>query len=78
MERVLFVYLAISMAMEGLFTVGMIFAFQAYKQQFLDAGTRLVEQAINFRLLDVHLGRIADIALSQPEGGSAAAAGPER
>jgi ATP-binding cassette subfamily B protein RaxB len=69
-----FVYLAISMAMEGLFTVGMIFAFQAYKQQFLDAATRLVEQAINFKLLDVHLSRISDIALSRPEGGAEAAA----
>jgi ATP-binding cassette subfamily B protein RaxB len=67
-ERVLFVYVAIGMAMTGEFTIGMIFAFQAYKQQFLDSSTRLVEQAINFRLLDVHLNRIADIALSQPEG----------
>ncbi|HEX8364679.1 MAG TPA: peptidase domain-containing ABC transporter [Allosphingosinicella sp.] len=67
LERVLFVYIAISMAMAGGFTVGMIFAFHAYKQQFLDAGTRLVEQAISFRLLDVHLDRIADIALSPAE-----------
>uniref|UniRef100_UPI001807A120 peptidase domain-containing ABC transporter n=1 Tax=Sphingomonas sp. TaxID=28214 RepID=UPI001807A120 len=66
-ERVLFVYLAISMAMEGAFTVGMIFAFQAYKQQFLDASTRLVDFSIRYKLLDVHLGRIADIALSPPE-----------
>ncbi|MDQ8756910.1 peptidase domain-containing ABC transporter [Sphingosinicella sp. LHD-64] len=68
-EKVLFVFLAVRMAMDGAFTVGMIFAFQAYKQQFLDAATRLVEQAINYKLLDVHLNRIADIALSQPEGG---------
>ena len=67
-ERVLFVYLAISMAMGATFTVGMIFAFQAYKQQFLDAATRLVGQAIDYRLLDVHLNRIADIALSRREG----------
>ena len=67
-ERVLFVYLAISMAMGGVFTVGMIFAFQAYKQQFLDAATRLIEQVIDYRLLDVHLNRIADIALSRGEG----------
>ncbi|MEO7179173.1 MAG: peptidase domain-containing ABC transporter [Allosphingosinicella sp.] len=66
-ERVLFVYLAITMAMDGAFTIGMIFAFQAYKQQFLDAATRLVDQASQYRLLDVHLGRIADIALSKPE-----------
>jgi ATP-binding cassette, subfamily B, bacterial CvaB/MchF/RaxB len=71
-ERILFVYLAIHLAMGGAFTVGMIFAFQAYKQQFLDAATRLVEQAIQYRLLDVHLGRIADIALARPEGGAEA------
>lgn len=66
-ERVLFVYLAITMAMRGDFTVGMIFAFQAYKQQFLDASTRLIEQAVRYKLLDVHLNRISDIALSPPE-----------
>jgi ATP-binding cassette subfamily B protein RaxB len=69
-ERVLFVYLAISMAMKGDFTVGMIFAFQAYKQQFLDAATRLVDFGVRYKLLDVHLGRIADIALSKPEFGA--------
>lgn len=68
-ERVLFVFIAISLAMKGAFTVGMVFAFQAYKQQFIDAGTRLVGQLINYRLLDVHLGRISDIALSKTESG---------
>lgn len=67
-ERVVFVYLAIRMGMGGAFTVGMIFAFQAYKQQFLDATMRLTEQAINYKLLGVHLNRIADIALTKPEG----------
>ena len=72
LERILFVYLAISLAMGGAFTIGMIFAFQAYKQQFLDAATRLVEQGINYKLLDVHLARIADIALAAPEAGGEA------
>lgn len=67
LERVVFVYLALSFAMASELTVGMVFAFQAYKQQFLDAAMRLVEQAINFRLLDVHLNRIADIALNRTE-----------
>jgi len=78
-ERVLFVYLAIRFAMSAEFTIGMIFAFQAYKQQFLEAGTRLVDQAIQFKVLDVHLGRISDIALTRPEVDSASAsAGPVR
>lgn len=66
-ERVLFVYVAVQAAMRGELTVGMIFAFQAYKQQFLDSATRLVEQAIQYKLLDVHLTRISDIALARPE-----------
>jgi ATP-binding cassette subfamily B protein RaxB len=76
LERVLFVYLAVQMAMGGTFTVGMIFAFQAYKQHFLDAATRLVEQGIQYKLLDVHLNRVADIALSQPEQSARAGNAP--
>lgn len=67
LENVLFVYLAIGMAFDAKITVGMLFAYQAYKRQFLDAGIRLVEQAINYNLLQVHLSRISDIALSKPE-----------
>jgi ATP-binding cassette subfamily B protein RaxB len=66
-ERIVFVYVAVSLALEAHLTIGMIFAFQAYKQQFLDAGLRLTEQAINFKILQVHLGRIADIALTKQE-----------
>jgi len=68
-ERVVFVYIAINLAFDSLLTVGMIFAFQAYKQQFLDAGMRLTEQAINYQIVKVHLTRIADIALSPTEEG---------
>ena len=67
LERVLFVYVAIRLAIHSGFSVGMIFAFQAYKQQFLDAATRLVDQGVKYKLIDVHLTRIADIALSTPE-----------
>ena len=70
-ERVLFVYIAISMAFDSILTVGMIFAIQAYKQQFLDAGMRLTEQAINYQIVKVHLSRIADIALVPLEEGEA-------
>lgn len=67
LERVLFVFVAVSLAFDGKITVGMIFAFQAYRQQFLDAGVRLIGQAINFRMVRLHLSRIADIALTPIE-----------
>lgn len=67
LENVLFVYLAVKMVIDAKFTIGMIFAFQAYKQQFLGASMRLVGQWIEFRILDVHLHRVADIALTPTE-----------
>jgi len=67
LETVLFVYLAVSMVIAGGFTIGMIFAFQAYKSQFLDAGLRFVDMIHQLKLLDSHVDRIADIALEAPE-----------
>ena len=67
LERIAFIYVAVSDAMASVITIGVIFAFQSYKQQFLDSSMRLVEQVISYRLLDIHLGRIADIALNSPE-----------
>ncbi len=70
LENVLFVYLAIGMAMNAEMTVGMVFAFQAYKQQFIGAGTRLIQSVLDWRLNDVHLARLADIALAPAEAGA--------
>lgn len=67
LELVLFVYIALRSALKADLTVGMIFAFQAYRQQFIDAGSRLVQTYTDFRLLDVHMMRISDIALTRPE-----------
>ncbi|KPF73010.1 hypothetical protein IP88_09785 [alpha proteobacterium AAP81b] len=71
LETVAFVALAIGMAMRAELTLGMIFAFQAYKQQFLAAGARLIQAGIDWRMTDVHMARLADIALAAPEAGLA-------
>jgi len=48
-------------------TIGMLFAFIAYKQQFVSKATMLVERAIEFRMLDLYLDRLADIVGAEPE-----------
>jgi ATP-binding cassette subfamily B protein RaxB len=53
--------------MDGSLSLGMLFAFMAYKQQFIDRAVRLVEKAIEARMLDVHLERLADIVLAEAE-----------
>ena len=67
MTDVLVLYLAASSAIDGVLTVGMITAFMAYKGQFLDRMTSLLDQVIQFWLLDVQLARVSDIALADRE-----------
>jgi ATP-binding cassette subfamily B protein RaxB len=45
----------------------MIFAFMAYRLQFTDKATNLVELLIQFRMLDLHLDRLSDIANAEKE-----------
>lgn len=68
-ENVITVYLAAMLVLNNAMTVGMIFAFMAYKMNFTTKASTLVEKAIEFRLLDLHLERISDIALSPLEHG---------
>lgn len=69
LEHLVVIYLGAHAALVGEMTVGMLFAFVAYKQQFVDKATRLVEKAIEFRMLDLHLERLADITETEPERG---------
>ncbi|MDI3308259.1 MAG: peptidase domain-containing ABC transporter [Acetobacteraceae bacterium] len=69
LENIVTVYLAAMLALENAMTVGMIFAFMAYKTQFTGKASTLVEKALEFRLLDLHLERLSDIALNPLERG---------
>jgi ATP-binding cassette, subfamily B, bacterial CvaB/MchF/RaxB len=63
------VFLAANAAIGGTMTVGMITAFIAYKGQLEQRVTTLIEQYVNWKMLDVHLERVADIALHEREPG---------
>ena len=68
-EGILTVYLAARLALSNELTVGMIFAFMAYKHQFTDKAVLLVEKALELRILGLHLERLSDIALNPLERG---------
>jgi ATP-binding cassette subfamily B protein RaxB len=68
-ENIVTVYLGARLALDGSLTVGMLFAFMSYKRYFIDKGVQLVEKALDFRILDLHLERLADIALNPLEPG---------
>ena len=66
-EHVVLIYVAAKMTLGAEFTVGMIFAYMAYKRQFTDKAIALVERLIEFRMLELHTSRISDIALAERE-----------
>jgi ATP-binding cassette subfamily B protein RaxB len=69
LENVLVVYFGARGIIAGDLSVGMLFAFMAYKAQFLAKATNLIETGIQYRMLDLHLDRLADIALTEREKG---------
>jgi len=67
-ENIISIMIAARFVMDGTgFSVGMIFAYTAYKGQFLQAGSRLIDQVAALRMTSLHLERIADIALSDSD-----------
>ena len=69
LESIITIYLAARLALSGNMTIGMIFAFMSYKQQFIEKAVQLIEKGLDFRILELHLERLADIALSPLERG---------
>ncbi|WP_081744179.1 peptidase domain-containing ABC transporter [Ensifer aridi] len=67
LENVVVIYLAARLALDNVITVGMIFAFMSYKQQFVERTVLLVEKGLDLRILGLHLERLADIALTPLE-----------
>ncbi len=73
-ESVIVIWMAAILVMEGQFSVGMLYAFIGFKLLFLTRVNNLIEKWNEFRMLDLHAERIADIALTEPEAGMASIA----
>jgi len=69
LESIITIYLAARLALGSVLTVGMIFAFISYKQNFTEKSVQLVEKILDFRILGLHLDRLSDIALTPMEEG---------
>jgi len=68
-ENIIIIYLAAQLALENIFTIGMVFAFITYKQLFIGRATLLVEKLLDFGIVGLHLERLSDIALTPIEPG---------
>jgi len=70
LENVLVIWLGAYAVLDNQLSVGMLFAFLLFKLLFITRVNNLVDKTIEFRMLDLHADRVADIALAQPEGAS--------
>jgi len=77
LENVIAIWLAIKLVLSGGFSVGMVVAYLAYKQQFLTRAASLIDQGIAFRMLGLHLERLGDIALEDEDRGFGVSASHE-
>ena len=64
---VLVIWLGALKVLDGGFSVGFLIAFIAYKDQFLDRISELINKAVDLKMLRLHAERLADIALTAPE-----------
>jgi ATP-binding cassette subfamily B protein RaxB len=69
LENIFIIYLAARLALANSMTIGMVFAFMSYKEHFSEKAVMLIEKMFDFRILELHLERLADIALSPLESG---------
>ena len=64
---ILIIWLGARRVLDGSFSAGLLIAFLAYKDQFFDRVSELINKGIDLTMLRLHAERLADIALTEPE-----------
>ncbi len=67
LERIAVIWIGAMLAMQSVFSVGMLIAYLAYKDQFATRVAGLIDKWVEFRMLRLHAERLADIVLTPPE-----------
>ncbi|MGS0603597.1 peptidase domain-containing ABC transporter [Xanthomonas oryzae pv. oryzicola] len=67
LERIAVIWIGARLALDNVFSVGMLVAYLSYKDQFATRVSGLIDKWIEFRMLRLHGERLADIVLTPPE-----------
>ena len=67
LERIAIVWVGALLVMDHRFSVGMLFAFVAYKEQFATRISALIDKLVDVKMLSLQGERLADIVLTAPE-----------
>ena len=69
LEVVIVVWLGAMLVIDGGFSIGMLFAFAAWRLQFSLAARRVADQAAAWRKAKLHLERLSDISFTEQDAG---------
>ena len=67
LERIAMIWVGALLVMDHTFSVGMLFAFIAYKEQFAQRVSALIDKVVEVKMLKLQGERLADIVLAEPE-----------
>lgn len=70
LENLIIIYLGANLVIDATFTVGILMAFIAYKNQFGGRVSNLIDKFIEVKMLNLHGERLADIVLEKTEKNS--------
>lgn len=66
-ERIAVIWIGAILALQNVFSVGMLIAYLMYKDQFATRVNALIDKWVEFRMLRLHGERLADIVMAMPE-----------
>ena len=66
-QSVVVVWLGVILVLNRVFSIGMLFAFVAYQEQFKARMITLVDRIFEFRMLSLQVQRLSDIVFAKPE-----------
>ncbi len=69
LQSVAIIWLGAALVLHGRLTLGMLFAFVAYQEQFKARVATLVDRVFEFRMLSLQAQRLADLVLEKAETG---------
>jgi len=64
-ESLIIVYFSAIAVMNSVMTVGMVYAFMAYKTRFISSADNIISTFIDLKLLNVHFDRLSDIVYTE-------------
>ncbi|MFQ1054326.1 MULTISPECIES: peptidase domain-containing ABC transporter [Gilliamella] len=70
LDKIIIIWFASTLILNATFSIGMLFAFVSYKEQFTDRIISLIDKISDILMLRIHVERLADIVLSQTENTS--------